>query len=713
MIEKKYWASANSAGCIENEFAAKRRRSVRGGNGGCPLWGYQDLMKSTSVHLSRLSSPAVILIALGMFLACLSASAAPANDACAGRVMIPDDGPFPFHTNVNTFGATTLGDPSELPSCQASVAGSVWFEFRPEVTAFYTVSTCSEETTLEDTVMAIYTSDSGCVPTGFHELEMSADGLVNGCNDDACGPGQGLLAAITTRLDADTAYYIVVWRYDDGFVPSLENSKLQLIINRTFPPENDTCLTRTFLPLNVRVDGSTIGATNQYQNRYSTNGRGRDVVYSFTAPEATNYSFIVQNYRGEDLVIYAATNCPSSGGVTTLTNLLAVGDRNDVSTSEEIFCLPLAANQEISIYVDDHDPSSIGGTFSIQATKCVLESEPNNTNYWANPLVCGIEGRIFPARDKDFFALGTFPAGYRAFAMVDAAAAKFPEMVLRVVTVDNEVLEFDGGFFGNNDVPFGDLSGNVAGTPLVNKPTYLQVDMGTALTNEPYRIYAVVQPPYSAATPETESNDSTATANQDAANYFRGLISAAADVDTFGFFADSGDLIFVSLDADPLRNTTPFNARLELLDEAGNVLISVDDLNSDSQSGTNLAGTVPFSPGEALVYRSNDEALYFVRVSATPRAGEPQVGDYLLSITRNCSGQSSRADFRSINHLPDGRIVLQLQGSPNATYRIEGSGDLQNWTTIDSRTADSSGMFSFEDNTLPRPDLRFYRAVWP
>ena len=153
--------------------------------------------------------------------------------------------------------------------------------------------------------------------------------------------------------------------------------------------------------------------------------------------------------------------------------------------------------------------------------------------------------------------------GSRVFAMLDASAAKVTDFDLRVTTT-NTVLQYDNK---SNDILFGDLAPNTAGTPLTSSPAFLRVNAASA--NEPYRLYAVVQPPLAAATVEVEPNNTLATAGSSPINYFYGNLSGpapSADVDVFVFNASEGDLIFVSLDGDPLRNNTPIDAQLELLD---------------------------------------------------------------------------------------------------------------------------------------------------
>jgi hypothetical protein len=104
------------------------------------------------------------------------------------------------------------------------------------------------------------------------------------------------------------------------------------------------------------------------------------------------------------------------------------------------------------------------------------------------------------------------------------------------------------------------MSPNVAGTPLTGAPSFLRVNTREAEAAEPYRLYSAVQPPLASATAENEPNDTIGAANSAANNYFSGTLSEPApsqDVDNFSFAGRAGDLVFVSLDGDPLRDNTP------------------------------------------------------------------------------------------------------------------------------------------------------------
>ena len=163
---------------------------------------------------------------------------APANDLCAGSVIVPASGPFPWMSQVisNMSDATTAGDPA-LPSCQSSVSRSVWFKFVPSATAGYTFSLGADTaTTLPDTVLALYTASGGggCNST----LTEWA------CDDDV--PGE-LRSALSATLTASTTYYILAWCYGTN-APGTNNNNLQLRVSKPVAPVNDKCSGSEVIP---------------------------------------------------------------------------------------------------------------------------------------------------------------------------------------------------------------------------------------------------------------------------------------------------------------------------------------------------------------------------------------------------------------------------------------------------------------------------------
>ena len=454
------------------------------------------------------------------------------------------------------------------------------------------------------------------------------------------------------------------------------------------PPSNDNCAGAIAVALDTVVSGTTLEATNDYElsgaacftgiGQTAAGAVGRDVVYSFTAPAANNYSFRISNYSGGgDPVLYVASTCPAAtpGTPAIVSTCLGAANRSNASagafTSEEVSCLALSAGQQVFIFVDEQSPT-VGSDFTLEVNLCPLETEPNNTPATAAAFATGVEGSINPSTDADFFSLGAPPAGSRVFALLDGRAANSTDFDLRVTTA-TDTLEYDNA---DADPFFGDLSATIAGRTLSGATSYLRVstfNTPPATASEPYRLYAVVQPP--SATAESEPNGTRALANTAANNYFSGSLSGAApstDLDFFRFTVAAGDLIFLSLDADPLRNNTPIDATLALLDASGALLLQVNDPSSTSNT-TAGAGTLtsltPFSPGESLVFRAATAGTYYAVVAiGTTSAGAIGAGDYLLSITKQLR-LSSAVSRKTHGGAGDFDIPLPLTGEPGVECR--------------------------------------------
>jgi PKD domain-containing protein len=748
-----------------------------------------------------------VLLALPLAGGVLSASAAiPSNDRCTNAMVIQPNGPFPYFTTpVDITDATLASDPP-LPSCQSDISRSVWYTFRPTATDVYRISTCGEAgtgTTVRDTVIAIYTNATHACGSPFFQIP-------GGCSDDICNKQ----SEITAILTANVNYFIVVWQYGTS-TPAPGQGVLRVMVDRG-RPANDDCSNPQPVQLNVPVLGRTLYARNDYDlgnslcftgvGQTAVDTPGLEVVFSFTATNTDTYSFKVKNYNllaeaDYDLVLYVSPVCPLPDPGGTINDCLAAANRN-LSIAEEVVCLPLTNSQQVFIFVDDRHPNNRGSSFTLEVTRCIPESEPNDS---PQPFLFETTANTLPVNDIDYFALGTFTPGSRAFAMIDSVSANQANFDLWVAD-SNDTLEYDTD---NNDLAYGQLSGSVAGTPLRAECAWLRVRYSGGIS-EPYRLYAVVQPPLSNAVVEIEPNGTIGQAQLSPKNYFSGFLANSSDEDIYAFDAAAGDLIYIGLDADPLRNRTPIDAQLELLNSAGSILMLVDDLAATSNTNT-LSGP-PFSPAESIVCRAQYTGRYYARVLISPFALASFQGDYLLSISRNGFAgtggtntppqilnvsappvaQNSNAVLTATISDPDvggkfavsinwgdgtpntllnldvcdysfqathqyaqvatypvtltaqdihgglgsaatsiqvtnvsaasakivsiryqnGSILLQLEGTPNATYRIQWSDNLKDWNFLASRTADSAGRFQFQDNP-PLPSRRFYRAVWP
>jgi hypothetical protein len=320
-----------------------------------------------------------------------------------------------------------------------------------------------------------------------------------------------------------------------------------------------------------------------------------------------------------------------------VTSCLGASNRNTGGSSEEIACVPLGAGQTVYVYVDDATAGNPGSSFTVEVNRCVRETEPNGTTAEAGTPTCGIEGSISPSGDVDFYTLGTSAADSRVFSIADGVAGNSNDFDLRVTTA-SQTLEYDDA---NNDGGFGNTSPNVAGTKTTGEATFVRVNHKSSTTAaEPYRLYTVVQPSSSAAVSESEPNDTIATA--DVGDFIYGSLPApgpSTDVDVYRFEALPGDILVVGLDGDPGYDNTNVNAKLEVLDAAGTVLLTANDSGSTGSTRTpapGLTATTPVAPGEALTFRVPGAGTYYVRVSIGTSGSSGAYGDYLLSIAPNC-----------------------------------------------------------------------------
>lgn len=404
------------------------------------------------------------------------------------------------------------------------------------------------------------------------------------------------------------------------------------------------------LVLNQPSVGTLVGMTNDFQlsgsacftglGQTANAGAQPDAIYSFTAPAAGTYSFKATLLTGTwNPLVYVTSACETGTVPITVASCVKAANRNSASsnpTAVEIADqVALTASQTVYVVVDAAAVTT-AGTFSLVAEVETPEVEPNDTPGTANPLSFPNIGGISPTGEADFFSLGSPAAGSRVFAMIEAVGSATTDYDMRVTTA-TDTLEYDDL---NGDIAFGNLSPVVAGTPLTGAPAFLRVNHFSATTaGDPYRLYAVVQPALASAAPEAEPNDTTATATSATANYYTGTLATGGDTDLYSFPAAPGDVLFVALDADPLRDATPFNFALALLDGSGTVLVSVNDGGSTSSTTSgagSLTATTPNSPAEGLVYRvpAGGGGTFYARVTlGGGTIGTPP--DYLLSISKN------------------------------------------------------------------------------
>lgn len=174
----------------------------------------------------------------------------PPNDTCAGSVVIPPNGPFPYvsSTNDNTL-ATTQQNPTCVTINDGTPSRDVWYQFIPQTSGTYNISTGPETaTTVEDTALTIYSASTAC---GALTQVI--------CNNNGSGR-----AGVSQALTAGTRYYIVVWDNDEEFIPG--STLVQLRISKAEAPT-----VTTLDAINISSIGALFRGTvnpNGLQTRY-------------------------------------------------------------------------------------------------------------------------------------------------------------------------------------------------------------------------------------------------------------------------------------------------------------------------------------------------------------------------------------------------------------------------------------------------------------
>ncbi|MER2600278.1 MAG: proprotein convertase P-domain-containing protein, partial [Caldilineales bacterium] len=275
------------------------------------------------------------------------------------------------------------------------------------------------------------------------------------------------------------------------------------------------------------------------------------------------------------------------------------------------------------------EASSVDGLVSIAGMNMFSEVEPNGTSATATALPGNntvAVGNVYPNGDLDYFSF-TGNAGDRVYAatMTSFSASSSTDSFLTLFASDGStVIESD-----NDDGSFGTTASTIAGATLPSAGTYyLQVRHNSATSQlRPYYLYLRVQS--GSPTPESESNDTPATANALPAN---GWVSgardpaAATEQDWFSFTANAGDTVYLNLDLDPERDNVQWNGRLgiALFGDAGNQILVAND-------GSTGSATNPLSEAMFMTIKTGGTYYAFVD-SATATVGGP-TATYHLSVT--------------------------------------------------------------------------------
>ena len=296
--------------------------------------------------------------------------------------------------------------------------------------------------------------------------------------------------------------------------------------------------------------------------------------------------------------------------------------------STDVYVLTLPSNIPLprpSVSSVPRRPSALAGQ------QLGAETEPNGTPAQATQITSGqtVHANLYPNGDVDYYAFSA-QAGDRVYAatMTSFSAGSSTDSQMTLYAPDGvSIIEFD-----DDNGSFAGLSSSIAGAVITATGTYyIKVNDFTAGTTSErgYDLHFRLQS--GTPTPETESNDTPATANPLPANgWVAGTRNpaAATEQDWFSMTLAAGDTVFLSLDVDPERDNVRWNGRLgmALFGDAGNQILVVDD------AGTGDVAPTPTIPSEALFITVKDAGVYYAFVDSASAAVGGPTATYNLSV---------------------------------------------------------------------------------
>ncbi len=265
----------------------------------------------------------------------------PTNDSCAAPTALTFTGDVATVSGSTRWASNSNVSADPSPTCSSgarTVGKDVVYSFTlaaPSAVAIKATAAASSSTFHP----AVYLRKPGaCASTAL------ADEL--GCN----APGSATASLYLPQLAAGTYFVFVDGREAVG-------GDFQLEVKRITPPANDTCSSPTSISLGVPVNGSTFGATNDFQNGnlsaqcalVATFGTSPDVVYAFVAPSNGTFKATVNGTF--DTVLYLLN--PTCSAASCISGA-------DIVESGEELSFTATAGQNYFIVVDGYGNGEMG-----------------------------------------------------------------------------------------------------------------------------------------------------------------------------------------------------------------------------------------------------------------------------------------------------------------------------------------------------------------
>lgn len=126
--------------------------------------------------------------------------------------------------------------------------------------------------------------------------------------------------------------------------------------------------------------------------------------------------------------------------------------------------------------------------------------------------------------------------------------------------------------------------------------------------------------------------------------------------------------------------------------------------------GNPLVTAQPLTTAGSPLNLGDVDAVWFYRDPRAPGDNFMLFDDYRVVTGQQTPPPPSNIRLNAVSRLPGGAFLLQVQGTPLASYIIEASPNLFNWIPIRTNSLASDGLSDYLDSSAVTYPMRFYRA---
>jgi subtilase family serine protease len=528
---------------------------------------------------------------------------------------------------------------------------------------------------------------------------------------------------VVTNLYGSTSSNVVL-NVQDTIAPSITMAGSNLVyaeLGSSFidpgATANDICMGSVAVSTNGAVNISTVGTnTIVYKagdGNGNTNSVSRTVVIRDTTAPTILWSFT-------NLVVAAGTNCSAPTPDVTGTNFILATDLSDALTIIQSptngFPLPLGTNLVVITVEDASSNAAYSTNFIVvldQTPPLILNQPQNETNFAGTDASFSVSASactplsyqwwlnsaaLVGQTNNTITINSVSPANAGDYSVVITAASGSTTSTVATLTVNlvSSVLSLNAS---SNPAGFRDALNFLAGiSPTNANGTISFLTNGVSFDIEPLvggqaistnlvslpRGTNLITAIYSG-----DVNDLPATNSLDQIVTNHPPVAASVS-----YFRQAGAGLNIAV-ADLATNWTDV--------DGDTVSLSDVSVSTNGVTLTNNAGTLIYS-------NANDEADEFVCAISDGWGG---TNFQTVNITIN-SGNGSNAIITSVSANLDGSFTLTFAGTPGASYVLETTTNLSSpsiWLPTSTNTAETNGVWQFQDLTATNYQQRFYRLV--